>query len=489
MIRIWPRSIVGRTVALLLIGVVGSNLIGFSLYWNDRSRALAQTKAGYVADRILSLKDTVENVSAESRPRFVNQFRAAGFRMVWTQNRPLASEDLPSNPLVDALRAALREDLGDAADETLRIGRVAPVDRDRFDHFSFQRDRPDRGMPNMGRGMEPDADRGFRDDRRGRVPDWRDGPGPDNLMAVSLKLGDGTWVNFLAPEINIPPFWANNFFLPLLAAILAVIGVTVWAVWRATAPLDLFTRAAERLGRDVTAPPLETRGPLEVRRAAHAFNEMQTRLRSFIEDRTQMLAAISHDLRTPITRMRLRAEFVEDDEQRQKMLNDLEDMEAMISATLSFAREDTTREERVHLDLADLLQSLCDEESDAGREITYDGARRLPFHGAPLALKRAFSNLIDNALKYGERACVTLTASERDVVVDIEDEGPGLPEELAEKVFAPFYRVEGSRSRETGGVGLGLAVVRSIIRGHGGDIELGNRPEGGLRATVTLPRD
>lgn len=494
MIRLWPSSIVGRTVALLLLGLAISNLVGFSLYWTDRSRTLAATRANYAADRILSLTEIVEAMPAPSRQEFVRQFRGAGFRVVWTRDRALAGAEPFANPWVTALRDKLREQLGGKADDGLLIGRVDPTDRQLFESLTYQRDRTDRRMPSMGMDRTgPGMERGFRGGGRrfnhDFQPERAPGPIPDTFMAVSLRLGDGTWLNFLAPELNIPPFWRAGFFLPILAAILAVIAVTVWAVWRATAPLALFTRAAERLGRDVTAPPLEEKGPREVSRAAHAFNEMQIRLRSFIEDRTQMLAAISHDLRTPITRMRLRAEFVEDREQREKMLRDLEEMEAMIASTLSFAREDAANEERVQMDLADLLQSLCDEEADIGRSVAYDGVRRLPFHAAPLALKRAFSNLIDNAVKYGGSARVTLRESDRDVVVTVEDDGPGLPHDQTEKVFAAFYRVEGSRSRETGGVGLGLAVVRSIIRAHGGDVELANRSEGGLKAVVTLPRD
>ena len=235
------------------------------------------------------------------------------------------------------------------------------------------------------------------------------------------------------------------------------------------------------------APALDERGPREVHRAARAFNDMQTRLRSFIDDRTRMLAAISHDLRTPITRMRLRAEFVEDDEQRRKMLADLGEMEAMIAATLSFAREDAAGEAQVPLDLADLLQSLCDAAVDAGHAASYSGARRFPFNGAPTGLKRAFGNLLDNAIKYGGVARVTLKPSEESVTVTVEDDGPGIPPEELEKVFTAFYRVEGSRSRETGGVGLGLAVVRTIVHAHGGEVALENRREGGLRAVVTLP--
>ena len=200
-----------------------------------------------------------------------------------------------------------------------------------------------------------------------------------------------------------------------------------------------------------------------------------------------MLAAISHDLRTPITRLRLRAEFVDDDEQRAKMLNDLEQMEAMIAATLAFAREDSTNEPRKTLDLAALMQSVCDDATDMGCDVVYDGAARASYNGRPMALKRAFTNLVDNAVKYGGGARVVLEETREGIVVTVEDNGPGVPDSEIERIFEPFYRAETSRNRETGGTGLGLAVVRSIIRGHGGEVTLVNRTEGGLRATVTLP--
>ncbi len=269
---------------------------------------------------------------------------------------------------------------------------------------------------------------------------------------------------------------------------LVVTVLSVWAVRRSTAPLALFAWAAERLGRDVNAPDLPEDGPREVHRAAKAFNDMQRRLRRMISDRTQMLAAISHDLRTPITRLRLRAEFVDDAEQRAKMLGDLEEMEAMIAATLAFARDDGTDEPRKILDLAVLVQSACHDAVDVGREVVYTGTARAAYSGRPLALKRVLANLIDNAVRYGGRARVALEVSAERFVISVEDDGPGIPESELERVFAPFYRLDASRSRDTGGTGLGLAVVRSIVRGHGGDVLLSNRAEGGLRVTVSLPR-
>lgn len=204
-----------------------------------------------------------------------------------------------------------------------------------------------------------------------------------------------------------------------------------------------------------------------------------------------MLTAIGHDLRTPITRLKLRAEFMEDEEQRRKMLADLEELEAMVSATLAFGRDAKSTEPVSQLDLAELLRTVLDEAGDArpdaAARLAYDGPAHLTVRARPLGLKRVFANLVANAVGYAGEARVRLSAAERTVRVDIEDEGPGIPPQEMDRVFEPFHRVEGSRNRETGGVGLGLPIARNILRAHGGDVVLANRPTGGVRATVTLP--
>jgi signal transduction histidine kinase len=302
------------------------------------------------------------------------------------------------------------------------------------------------------------------------------------LTHVAVHLDDGTWLNFAADAQPGEPLWRPQFFGPLSGGLLVVMALSVLAVRRATKPLALLASAAQRLGRDVTAPPVPISGPREVRAAAAAFNEMQTRLRRFVEDRTQMIAAISHDLRTPITRLKLRAEFVDDDEQRIKMLSDLDEMEAMIASTLAFARDDAARETRRPLDLALLIEALCGE-----FDARFQGPASLTINAGATGLKRAFANLLENARKYGGGARVTVTSDDALATVMIEDDGPGIPESEMERVFAPFYRVESSRNRDTGGTGLGLSVARSAVRAHGGDIALANRAEGGLRVTVILP--
>jgi signal transduction histidine kinase len=231
-----------------------------------------------------------------------------------------------------------------------------------------------------------------------------------------------------------------------------------------------------------------------VARAAAAFNTMAARIRRFVGDRTQMLAAIGHDLRTPITRLRLRAEFMEDDEQRRKMLADLDEMEAMIAATLAFARDDAAAEPSVPMDLAALCRTVLDEASDTHPElderITYQGPERLVVQGRPVALKRAIANLVGNALTYGGAARLALrppAGPGEPLRLEIADDGPGIPPAELENVFQPFRRLETSRNRETGGTGLGLPIARNIFRAHGGDVVLRNRAEGGAQASVTLP--
>jgi signal transduction histidine kinase len=259
-----------------------------------------------------------------------------------------------------------------------------------------------------------------------------------------------------------------------------------------TKPVSTLAAAAEALGRDVNAPPLPEDGPSEIATAAAAFNTMAARIRRFVQDRTELLTAIGHDLRTPITRLKLRAEFVEDDEQRNKMLADLEELEAMVSATLAFGRDAQTTEPVSSIDLAELLRTVLDEAGDTRPDLSgklaYEGISHFTLRARPLALKRALANLVNNASTYGGSARIRLVPPNHGMlVIEVEDDGPGIPPAELERVFEPFHRGEPSRNRETGGVGLGLPIARNIFRAHGGDVTLANRPMGGVKATVTLP--
>ena len=243
---------------------------------------------------------------------------------------------------------------------------------------------------------------------------------------------------------------------------------------------------AERLGRDPSAPPLDIRGSAEVAAAVRAFNEMQERLRQYIEYRTGMIGAIAHDLRTPLTRLRFRIEGVPE-EIRGKLAADIDQMDAMVSATMAFVRDASSSRERVSLEIASLVETVMDDAAETGADCAAEACDRAVVDGDPVALRRMITNLVDNALKFGSRARGRVFVEAGMAVVEIDDNGPGIPASQVERAFEPFHRLETSRNRDTGGFGLGLAVVRAIARGHGGDVALTAKAGGGLRARVWLP--
>lgn len=303
-----------------------------------------------------------------------------------------------------------------------------------------------------------------------------------------IELSDHTWLHFVIANEQLSGLWTLRLVLASGLLIAGIVGLGVWAARKVTAPLAQFSLAAERLGTNVDAPPLnDDEGPEEIRQVARAFNSMQNRIRRLVEDRTLMLAALSHDLRTALTRLRFRTEFIGDPQQRLKAIVDLDEMQAMLVSSLSFARDDAASEPAVLIDLAMLVQSLCDDLQDAGKAVSYDGPLHLNYRGRPVSLRRALANLIDNALTYGKEASVSLAEKQNAIEITVGDRGPGIPESMRSRVFAPFYRLESSRSRDTGGTGLGLTVASTVMHCHGGDIRLEDRSGGGLLVRIALP--
>ena len=307
-------------------------------------------------------------------------------------------------------------------------------------------------------------------------------------LQVAVPLPDGQWLSFATALPESGSTFSRQFLLSMGIMAIVILAVSVRAVRRVTAPLAAVSAAAERLGNDLNAPPMPETGTIETRQASRAFNTMQARLRSLIENRTRMLAAISHDLRTPLTLLRLRAENVENPQERDKMLATIAEMDSMIGETLQFARDEATTEIRRPTDIAALVQSIVDDMADAGLPVKMQPADPIVYNCRPDALKRAIRNLLDNAVKYGNAASVTIQTTPKTIEVIIDDEGPGIPEQELSRVFDPFYRLEESRSRETGGVGLGLAIAQSIVQAQRGELVLSNRSKAGLRARIALPR-
>ena len=454
--RLIPDSVAGRTLAVLVIGLAVSHALSMAIYMTDRSSALILTGGEHVGERIATVARLVASAPPKERDRIIELARNATLHVTRTK-RSWIEDAARENWETGVLRRAMAAHLPGGSRQDFRMryasspGLVGPWHK----HYETVLSNPDESR----------------------------------IIFVSLPIGSGEWLNFAAPIEDPDPMLTYRFVLSMAVMLGAVLILSMIIIHHLNKPLRIFAEAAQRLGVDVDAPPLRESGPLEVRRATRAFNEMQERIRRFVQDRTQMLAAVSHDLRTPITRLRLRAEFVEDEEQREKMLADLDEMERMVKSTLAFARDDAADEAHSALDLAALLHSLCDDLADAGQDVVCSAEGSVAYAGRPSALRRAFANLIENAVTYGARARVSVEADDEEIVVAVEDEGPGLPAEERERAFQPFYRVEASRSRESGGTGLGLTVARNIVRGHGGDILLRRRDDGpGLRAEVHLPR-
>jgi len=306
---------------------------------------------------------------------------------------------------------------------------------------------------------------------------------------ISLNLEDRSWLNVTLAKVQPTQIAAPSSLISSLVGALGVITLAVLLSRWLTRPLDRLTESAGSLfvgtenGHDVAEE-----GTREVRTLAAAINEMHRRINRLINDRTQMLAAISHDLRTPLTRLRLRTNSIVDVEIRAALERDIAEMEEMIDAALGFLRENSEQEPVEPVDVAAILQTIADDASDCGQKVTIDLPRKLVVRGRHLALKRALTNLIQNAVKYGGAAGIITRQLPNDIIIEVSDSGPGIPDEQTEAVFSPFYRLDDARSRSTGGSGLGLTVARTIARSHGGDVTLFNRAEGGLRATLRLPK-
>jgi len=348
-----------------------------------------------------------------------------------------------------------------------------------------------RPPPSMHR---PPGDRwsGLDHPRRDFPPDGLNPgrPDPQTFLAApftaALKLADGSWRVVEPRRRGFLDAWEQHVLLWFLASAAALTPMAYLFARRLAAPIAAFAFAAERLGRDPNAPPLELKGSAEVTVAARAFNDMQSRLRRYVHDRTSMIGAVAHDLRTPLTRLRFHLESAPPD-LKAKMTADITQMDAMVADVLAFVRDASQTSVHAKLELSSLLDTVADEFAELGADVRVQPAERTVVEGDSLALKRMFANLIDNAIKFGGLARARLYRDEGTVVVDIEDDGPGLPVSEFESVFEPFHRAEPSRNRDTGGIGLGLTVARTIARAHGGDVVLDNRIGGGLLARVRLP--
>ncbi len=306
---------------------------------------------------------------------------------------------------------------------------------------------------------------------------------------LAITLPDGTMISAkLPPDPWDRPFWRGPWMTTLLFAVVCVSLLGLWAARALTAPLSSFAKAAESFSLNGAAAPLPERGPEEIRSVAKALNRMRERITALIDDRTKMLAAISHDLRTPITRMRLRSEFIEDESQRGRMLHDLDQMRSMLESVLSFLRNDRKLEAMTLVDVASTLQLVTDQFADMGHKIVYDGPQHAMAMVRPDDLHRSVTNLAENAVRFGAEAIIRLRLASDTMTIDVEDDGPGISDERKDVMLEPFVRGDDARNMDdVTGFGLGLSIARAIVLAHGGELSLHDRQPHGLIVRIELP--
>ncbi len=440
--RLVPDTLGGRIVLVLLVGLMAFHLGSLWLHQIGTAAVLGTTREAQLAERLVAAKRALAELPAEERDRTAHALSSPGLDMHWTL-APTVRPAQDTSARIDALRA--------------RLGELVP---------EFER-------AGLRLGYQEEA--------------AAEGEASRHLLLGALPLPDGSWLNFSAALFRQPaPEHATLLSTTAMAVGILLLGLVV--VRLIGRPLRALSDAADRFGGPGRVVPVPEAGPREVRHAAQAFNRMQGRIDRLIADRTQALAAVSHDLRTPIARLRLRAGFVEDGEAARAIDADLDEMEAMIDSTLAYLRGETESEPRKPADLVAMIETLCDAAADAGGAVTFAGPAQARLVCSPVTLKRAFSNLIDNAVKYGGGARVVLDDRGADILLRIEDDGPGIPEADMQAVFEPFRRLETSRNRGTGGSGLGLTIARRAVEQHGGTLNLANRQGGGLLASTRLPR-
>jgi signal transduction histidine kinase len=304
---------------------------------------------------------------------------------------------------------------------------------------------------------------------------------------IGVALPDGAIISArFVPDKR--PFWSGPWMATLLFVVVSVSLLGLWAARALTAPLSAFAKAAESFSLNSAPAPLPERGPEEIRSVAKALNRMRERISTLIDDRTKMLAAISHDLRTPITRMRLRAEFIEDHVHRSHMLGDLDQMRSMLESVLSFLRNDRKFESMTLVDIATTLQLVADQFADMGHKVAYDGPQHAVVTARPDDLHRSITNLVENAVRFGAEATIRLRVSPSTVTIDVEDDGPGISDARKDVMLEPFVRGDDARNMdETAGFGLGLSIARAIVLAHGGELSLNDRQPHGLIVRIDLP--
>ncbi len=461
-----PRNLAARMTGVLLLGMVLAQLLSMAINILDRGRAFYRSTTLQVAEHISDIAKALDVVRPEERVRIIR--RLSDNRLtIMLSGAPPSADDATERHYARTFEAMLRRDLGTHWPVHVQLRHATKLGAQQTPFFP---ETPENALDRyLTLRLFYLAPRGFS-------------------FVTQIQLHDGSWVTFSArlPYEHIARLYV---LLPKLALMLAMAVVLLLiAVRWVTHPMKKMAQAALLLGQDLHHPPLEENGPEEIRATARALNIMQLRLQEYVRDRAAMLAALSHDLKTFITRLRLRTELLPESAHRERLSRDLSDMAAMVGSTLEYLHGIDPGHGRVQFDATALAESIRNDAEDMGENVAVAGAAGETFYGNPPDLRRGRMNLVDNAVKYGGRATIRLEDRSDGLTIAVCDPGPGIPSQERERVFEPFYRSQPTRGRDREGTGLGLNIARTIARAHGGDVILQDDASLGFCAVLRLPR-
>ncbi|MEP3892288.1 MAG: ATP-binding protein [Hellea sp.] len=493
--KLIPRTVVGQLMAMLAVVLLIAQIINLALLVGEQ-RLQARSKAYNEAiEHSVRLITQLPEELPATLPAQLPKTRGGPQGAIFLSQINRAQDNINIEPLPrynQRFQARLKEE-GISPLQTsvsfLKDGPKRPKAKPSGPEKIYARDnRPPPPRGERGRKPPPQDGLFHPDERPRRGAPELGGPEQRGLQEIrlSVEIEPGIWFNAMMPHSRTESFTSR-----IILSTALLLGLTLLAAWvfarRISRPLSDFTRAAESLGRGEVSEALEEAGPMDIRQAATAFNTMQTRLTRTLDTQRTMLRAVGHDLRTPLTSLRIRAENIPQDLDRDKFIATINDMTVMTEEILSWAKDASGTEELAAVNLEALLASVTDDYQDQGRDVSLKDFNSVTIRIRRSSLKRALQNLINNALQYGHRARLSVEHQKGRVLIHIDDDGPGVAEAKLAEIMKPFIRLETSRSKETGGTGLGLSIAESIAQIHGGQILLSNRKPNGLRATISLP--
>lgn len=461
---LYPKRLGSQLILLMVLAIVVSQLASLTLFLSETDVIKTRIERGEFLEQTANVASILLELPHSEHHLVINSL--GNYRVKYSLTKKTEIDPKHKNPL-----------------HTKRLGKLLPSDFDEYSVRLFNQDQ------NSVLNLIGNILASFFGEDTSVVNE-------ESLRLISsVRLSEDYWLNVKVYRGTPFPQWARSSLLSAILVAVVIIALVIVLFKQITKPLTKLARQARKLGMGERVEVIEENGPADIREAISAFNTMLQRIEKLLVHRTRSLAAISHDIRTPLTSLRLQAEFIEDDELQKGFKTKLDEMEKITEATLSFSKQDSWSEQIRHIELSSFIESITDDLQDLGLNVTANTTEKCPIRVRPTSLRRALTNLIENGVKYGGSVDVSLVKSTDEVKIIVSDYGDGIPESEHERLFYPFERMEGSRSRDSGGTGLGLAIALSTIQAHGGELRLKNRTRAndhsviGLDAIISLPME